>query len=261
MKQLIHFSKYQGTGNDFVMLNNLTNAFEHLSIDQIQRLCDRRFGIGADGLILIQNKDGYDFEMDYYNSDGSKSFCGNGARCAVQFAHELGITQQEVVFYAIDGMHRATKNEAGIELQMNDVKAEPISGQEGFINTGSPHFMRYDDDLSYAHIFQVGKSIRYSETYQKEGVNVNLIRKINASQIAIATYERGVEDETLSCGTGATACALFHAQQETLLGEQLIEVQVKGGVLKVKFHRTEDQFKNIYLIGPAEKVFEGEMYV
>ena len=257
----INFSKYQGTGNDFVMLDNLTGNYDDLTITQVQQLCDRRFGVGADGLIKINKSSIGAFEMDYYNADGSKSFCGNGARCAVDFAASLGITVENVKFVAIDGLHNASANSLQVRLKMNDVLEVKKDGNAFVLYTGSPHYVLYNDDLSTKNITEIGREIRYSATYKQEGINVTLVHRINEKEIAIATYERGVEDETLSCGTGATACALV---QDFLSDSPLnqVKVKVKGGELMVEFERVSSgHYQNIYLSGPATFVFSGEINV
>jgi diaminopimelate epimerase len=258
----ILFYKYQGTGNDFVMLDNLNGNYDDLSIDQIQKLCDRRFGVGADGLIKINKHKQLDFEMDYYNSDGSKSFCGNGARCAVAFAAELGIDVKETRFLAIDGPHSAFKIGDQIRLEMSDVDGIEEWNDAYIVNTGSPHFIKGVDNLNDRDIVSFGKEIRYSEPFIKDGINVNLIERTGRNDIRIATYERGVEDETLSCGTGATACALVCSHLLEEFGEQYIRVKVKGGELLVGFCRQRDgSFDHVTLSGPAVFVFKGEVHV
>lgn len=257
----IKFHKYQGTGNDFVMIDNLSGHYDNLSIAQIVTICDRRFGVGADGLIKINHHSNLDFEVDYYNSDGSKSFCGNGARCSVAFVKSLGLIQAETHFWAIDGVHKATIDKANlVHLNMSDVTTIKKTDSDYVLNTGSPHYCRFVNDLTQESIVDVGRAIRYSEVYENEGINVNLIQIENDHFISIATYERGVEDETLSCGTGATACAIVLAEQKKYIGNHLVEVKVKGGELKVSF-TIDDQrnYADIRLIGPAEFVFEGEI--
>lgn len=255
------FEKYQGTGNDFILLDNRSGAWNNLAISVIQKLCDRRFGIGADGFIKINHSAEADFDVDYYNSDGSKSFCGNGARCAVAFAHTLGFENEKVSFSAIDGMHIAEKQGDLIFLKMKDVSACSLVDTDYFVHTGSPHHIHFVDDVSSFDIFSFGKKVRYSERYQKEGVNVNAVQELTNSAFAIRTYERGVEDETLSCGTGVTAAALALADKNAVLGDFEYQIQTQGGLLAVKFNRTEAGFTNIWLIGPAKQVFRGEMYV
>ncbi len=257
----INFSKYQGTGNDFVMLDNLSGNYDDLTISQVQQICDRRFGVGADGLIKINKSSIAAFEMDYYNADGSKSFCGNGARCAVDFAASLGISVENVKFDALDGLHNASANSFQVRLKMNDVLEVKKDGNAFVLYTGSPHYVLYNDDLSTKNITEIGREIRYSSTYNQEGINVNLVHQINENEIAIATYERGVEDETLSCGTGATACALVHDfLSDSPLNQ--VKVKVKGGELMVEFERVSSgHYQNIYLSGPATFVFCGEIDV
>ena len=259
---LIHFQKYQGTGNDFVMLDNLTGQYNDLSIAQIVQICDRRFGVGADGLIKINTHNSLDFEIDYYNSDGSKSFCGNGARCSVAFAKSLGIDVTNTRFLAIDGQHSAQMKDETITLDMLSVNAVIQDDNSFELNTGSPHYVRFVRDFGNENIVTEGRQIRYSEPYKKDGINVNLVEVLGVNSIKIATYERGVEDETLSCGTGATACALVVGFTENRIGKNEIAVQVKGGDLKVDYeYLGKGSFTNIKLIGPAEFVFKGEINV
>lgn len=256
---LFIFSKYQGTGNDFILLNNLSGKYNLLNINEIQMLCDRKFGIGADGLIKLNHSEKYAFQMDYYNSDGSQSFCGNGARCAIAFAETCGISGKEICFEAIDGSHWARKNEDEIRIQMIDVKSIQNIENDFELDTGSPHYVRISDEISSETILDFGKSIRYSTNYKKEGINVNLLKGCDPSNIEIASYERGVENETLSCGTGATACALVWDKIQNA-GVNFIEVKVKGGKLKVEFTRNKSGgYEKIYLCGPANFIFSGEI--
>jgi len=260
---ILNFHKYQGTGNDFIMIDNRNGQYDNLTIPQISQLCDRRFGIGADGLIKINKHNSFDFEVDYYNADGSKSFCGNGARCAVMFAQSLGINVESTNFLGIDGKHNAVLDEDGlVHLEMNDVQEIEILKDAFVLNTGSPHHVAFSDDLSCETIVSIGKEIRYSDAYKAQGINVNLMQLLEKNSISIATYERGVEDETLSCGTGATACAMVYAVANKLEGKQLIEVKVKGGNLKVSFNASLDgKFTDVRLIGPATFVYQGEVNV
>jgi diaminopimelate epimerase len=255
------FVKYQGTGNDFVMIDNRSGEWDDLSISTIRKLCDRRFGIGADGLIKINLAEGYDFEVDYYNSDGSKSFCGNGARCSVAFAHELGFTSDSVSFMAIDGAHEALKKNGLVHLKMNDVVEIDDSQKEFVLNTGSPHFIHFTENVRDFDIVAYGKQIRYSDLYKQEGINVNAIHQLDAHSFEIRTYERGVEDETLSCGTGVTAAALALGKKNQVVGDFEYKVKSQGGELSVQFTHTNSQFTNIWLIGPAVSVFKGEVNV
>lgn len=257
----LRFVKYQGTGNDFIMIDNRSGEWDNLSVSTIQKLCDRRFGIGADGLIKINSVEVYDFEVDYYNSDGSKSFCGNGARCSVAFAHELGFTSDSVSFMAIDGAHEALKKNGLVHLKMNDVAEIDDSQKEFVLNTGSPHFIHFTENVRDFDIVAYGKQVRYSDKYKQEGINVNAIHQLDAHSFEIRTYERGVEDETLSCGTGVTAAALALGKKNEITGDFEYQVKSRGGDLSVKFRNAGTGFTDIWLIGPAESVFKGEVNV
>ncbi len=258
----ISFSKYQGTGNDFVMLDNLNGQYDSLTIPQIQLICDRRFGVGSDGLIKINSHNSSDFEVEYFNSDGSKSFCGNGARCSVAFAETLGVNVSDTSFLGIDGLHKASKNQDVISLEMGDVSEITKIENDFVIYTGSPHYIRFIDAINDLDIVQFGKKVRYSDEFKNEGINVNLVEIVDANNLIVNTYERGVEDETLSCGTGVTACVLAFAYQTQLLGEHKVSVKVKGGNLSVFFNQeTLGKFTTIHLIGPGQFVFSGEINV
>jgi diaminopimelate epimerase len=257
----LQFVKYQGTGNDFILIDNRSGEWNDFPVSLIRKLCDRRFGIGADGLIKIHSTPGFDFEVDYYNSDGSKSFCGNGARCSVAFAHALGITKESVSFMAIDGPHEAEKKNGLVFLKMNDVTEMDTSSAEFVLNTGSPHFIHFTGNVADFDIVSYGKQIRYSERYRSEGINVNAIHALDDRSFEIRTYERGVEDETLSCGTGVTAAALALAEKNNVKGTFEYRVKSQGGDLAVKFTRTDAGFTDIWLIGPAEAVFKGSVDV
>ncbi|WP_460538229.1 diaminopimelate epimerase [Echinicola sediminis] len=251
----ISFYKYQGTGNDFVMIDDRQEQFDEQNLELVSRLCDRKFGIGGDGLILIRNKEGYDFEMVYFNSDGSQSMCGNGARCAVAFSKFLGIVDEQTKFLAIDGPHEARINGPLIELGMSNVNSISVAGEDYFVNTGSPHHVRFVENVETYPVVETGATIRYSKPYEPAGTNVNFISPLEEDKIHVRTYERGVENETLSCGTGVTACALVYGHQNQL---NHIKIKVPGGELAVKFAAASDgTFKNIQLIGPAEQVFKG----
>lgn len=256
----MQFFKYQGTGNDFVMIDNRTT--EHLNrqaIEKIRLLCHRKFGIGADGLILLQNHPDYDFEMVYFNADGNEStMCGNGGRCIVAFAKQLGIIQHSCSFLAIDGPHEARINAEGdwVELKMGDVNTIEKNDNFYYLNTGSPHYVRFVDSLEGFDVFEEGRAVRYSERFKTEGTNVNFVAP-NKKGIEVATYERGVEDETLSCGTGVTAAALTHYLQQKENPAHQIAIQSKGGSLEVRFTPHEAGFTDIWLCGAANLVFEG----
>ncbi len=254
----IQFTKFQGTGNDFVMIDNRNGDYDSISESIVQLLCNRKTGIGADGLIKINSKRGYDFEVDYFNADGSKSFCGNGARCSIAFANSIGVRGDKYNFWAIDGEHDGFIEGEQIHLAMNPVN-EIVTVEGGhFIDTGSPHFIR-ERQTDDPDIVTYGRSVRYSEKYEKEGVNVNYLNRLSNNSIQVETYERGVEDETLSCGTGVTAVALLVMNNTPNLSQ--VHVETKGGVLRVEAERNGSGFDNIWLIGPAKKVFDGSVDV
>lgn len=251
------FYKYQGTGNDFVMIDNRQQTFNKKDAKHIAFLCNRRFGIGADGLILLENHSDFDFKMVYYNADGNEStMCGNGGRCLVAFAKDLGVISDTAVFEAIDGIHHAEIKDDIVRLQMQDVPAIERYPNHVFLNTGSPHHVQFEDHLETFDIKTKGAAIRYGEPYNEVGSNVNFVKKINSQVFAVRTYERGVEDETLSCGTGVTAVALaMHALNET--DSNLITLKVQGGELQVSFELENGIYKNVWLIGPAKFVYTG----
>ena len=254
----ISFYKYQGTGNDFVMIDNRNLTFDRINLSLISKLCDRRFGIGADGVILIENTDQADFEMVYFNPDGSQSLCGNGSRCAVMFAKYLGIIENETTFKAIDGDHYAKIESDLVYLKMHDVNHYESIDQDFLIDTGSPHYIRYVDNINAIDPVIEGRAIRYSDRFSEKGVNVNFLEKVNSDTLKIRTYERGVENETLSCGTGCTAAALSLAIHGSL---NSVNLEAMGGSLRVDFHQSENGFTDIFLIGPAEAVFQGQIDV
>ncbi len=255
----LKFHKYQGTGNDFVMIDNRNSVFDKNNLKLVAQLCDRRFGIGADGLILIENHDSVDFEMIYFNADGTKSFCGNGSRCAVAFAKYLNIIETNTTFLAIDGIHEATIDKDIVELKMGNVQQVEAGDNYYFINTGSPHYIEYKEDVQSIDIVTEAHKVRYNTRFKEQGTNVNYVQK-NADSLEIRTYERGVEDETLSCGTGATAVALSGALKHNLASPVTIKVQ--GGELQIKFNKVSaNEFKDIWLIGKGESVFFGEIEI
>ena len=254
----VKFDKYQGTGNDFIMIDNRHYGIGKNNTSLIESLCNRKFGIGADGLILLQEKKSYDFEMVYFNSDGRESsMCGNGGRCLVKFAHQLGLVKDNCRFLAIDGPHDASILQKGfVSLKMKDVDAIEKDGDNYILNTGSPHYVIFVKDIQALALLEEAKKIRYSQRFAKEGINVNFVEITGDGQITVRTYERGVEDETLSCGTGVVASSLALAYRS---GEELNSVKIKtpGGRLQVNFEPGETSFKNVHLVGPAEKTFEG----
>jgi diaminopimelate epimerase len=254
----IQFYKYQGAGNDFVIMDNRNGMYNSLTREQVAFLCNRRFGIGGDGLMLLNNHPDYDFEMIYYNSDGRESsMCGNGGRCLVKFAYDRGIVKDSYRFLAVDGEHEASLREDGIvSLKMNDVNEVRYDHGDFILNTGSPHFVQLTNDVMHLDVYKKGQQIRYSREFEKDGINVNFVEQTEmADKIIVRTYERGVEDETLSCGTGVTAAALVCSHNDN--GFNRVEVQTKGGFLSVEYDKIGDTYKNVWLNGPAVKVFEG----
>ncbi len=251
--------KYQGTGNDFVLIDNRDNSIS-LSIEQIKWLCDRRFGIGADGLMLLELAPNVDFKMVYYNSDGNESsMCGNGGRCITAFAKKIGVIENEAKFIAIDGLHEAKIIEDWISLKMNDVRKIEVGNDFFYLNTGSPHFVKFVSDVENLDVYSEGKKIRYNSRFEAEGTNVNFIEK-KENELFVRTYERGVENETLSCGTGVTAAALVTAISGASTTKNNCAIKTLGGNLNVKFEKVlENTFYNIWLEGPATFVFKTEI--
>ncbi|WP_439506402.1 diaminopimelate epimerase [Sediminibacterium sp.] len=255
------FYKYEGTGNDFILIDN-RNGDIKLSQDEIAHLCNRRFGIGADGLMLLNLQAGYDFEMKYYNSDGAAgSMCGNGGRCLTQFAFDCGIQQSRYHFIASDGPHEAIIEKKGwVKLKMKDVDSIRKEQNASILNTGSPHYILPVSQLNQLDVFTEGKKIRYSDAFKIEGINVNFVEQLADNQLQVRTYERGVEDETYSCGTGVTAAALSNPL--ATLGKNTTQIITKGGNLSVEFEKIDEQnFKKIWLCGPAKFVFKGTIVI
>lgn len=256
----ITFYKYEGTGNDFIFIDNRENEFPKTDIKLIEKLCDRRFGIGADGLILLENDDETDFQMVYYNSDGNQSsMCGNGGRCIVAFAKRLNLIKTQTSFLATDGIHEAFLFEDGIiSLGMKDVDEVKIESDYVFLNTGSPHHVILVDDIENYDVKGMGAKIRYSGLYGNAGSNVNFVKQLSDNHFRLRTYERGVENETYSCGTGATAVAIaMNAIGKT--NSNHINLEVVGGKLEVSFIKDGNVYTNVFLKGPATFVFEGEI--
>ncbi|MDO1500223.1 diaminopimelate epimerase [Winogradskyella maritima] len=253
------FYKYQGTGNDFVIIDNRSLKFDKNNAKMIAHLCDRRFGIGADGLILLEDHKTADFTMVYYNADGNESsMCGNGGRCIVAFANFLGLNKSEAKFEAIDGMHKAIIRDGLVHLQMQNVSVIETFDNHQFLDTGSPHHVELVSEIQNCDVKGKGRSIRYGEPYNEAGANVNFVEQVSEDTFAVRTYERGVEDETLSCGTGVTAVALaMHASNK--FNGDAVNLKVQGGELKVSFTKTKNGYENIWLIGPATQVFKGEI--
>ena len=251
------FYKYQGAGNDFIIIDNREQIFDKNNAELIEFLCHRRFGIGADGLITLENAEGYDFMMTYFNSDGYEaSMCGNGGRCIVSFARVLGLVKSECRFLAADGVHEATIDEKGlVNLQMIDVKKIDAYFDGYFLNTGVPHLVHFVDDLDHIDVNIEGRQLRYDARFQPEGTNVNFVKQ-TGNNLTVYTYERGVESETLACGTGITASALSAAYKDGLT-EGTYLITAKGGKLGVSFKREGNHFSSVWLKGPAELVYTG----
>lgn len=289
----IPFVKYQGTGNDFVLIDNRTGAWQDYLAMQVPQhfagerelvahICHRRLGIGADGLMLLQNKEGFHFEMVYFNSDGGlSSMCGNGGRCIAAWAFSLGLGDDSLQFWAPDGTHEARKtiDGKGIALNMNPVSlVQQINTNDWELNTGSPHYVSFqDNNIQQLALVDWAKNIRYNEPYTNQGINVNAVNILDENTISMRTYERGVEDETLSCGTGVCAAAISFVQRSGMqlnpfesgqphteansneVQNHLIEVITPGGTLQVSLQRDQNNYDHIVLIGPATFVFQGQL--
>jgi diaminopimelate epimerase len=266
----IQFYKYQGAGNDFIIIDGQEiNPFQKHPdpTSLVSLLCDRRFGVGADGLMVLIQHPEYDFQMIYYNSDGNiSSFCGNGGRCIVAFANHIRIIDTKTSFLAADGIHKATileinGNQYQVSLSMNDVSEVKEIGEDLFLNTGSPHLVKFVDDPEMVDVFQMGRMIRYSEPFKEKGTNVNFAA-VKENQVHVRTYERGVENETLACGTGITATAIASYIRGFRPENNNFRVKAKGGDLSVQFStRAGESFHEILLEGPATMVFQGNIYL
>ncbi|MBL4715793.1 MAG: diaminopimelate epimerase [Bacteroidia bacterium] len=254
----LSFAKYQGTGNDFIIFDNRDLILPRENSEFYKTICHRRYGIGADGVILIQAHDDCDFEMVYFNANGREgSMCGNGARCVIAYTQSIGIIENDTVFLACDGKHSASIVDNNISIEMTNVNEVEVGDDYYILDTGSPHYVVFVDDVDQIDVRKEGSEIRYNERFGAKGTNVNFVQKAN-SGIRIRTYERGVEDETLSCGTGVTASALCSFLKYELNTMQL-QVLTQGGNLTVSFDHRDGNFNNIYLQGPAAFVFSGEI--
>lgn len=257
----LSFYKYQGAGNDFIIIDNRDTVFPIKNSHIIKELCDRKFGIGADGLILLEKSTLTDFKMKYYNADGNEStMCGNGGRCIVAFAKKLNIISEETSFEAIDGIHYATIEDELINLQMIDVNEVEHFPKHYFVNSGSPHHIIVTTQVKNCNVVSQGRLIRYGAPYFEQGSNVNFVEKVDDTHFKLRTYERGVEDETLACGTGATAVAIamFDAQ---MTDKQKIVIETLGGNLEVSFKKENSSYTNVFLKGPATFVFKGTITI
>ncbi|MFV0346316.1 MAG: diaminopimelate epimerase [Bacteroidales bacterium] len=255
--QNIHFYKYQGAGNDFVLIDNRKGSFDRQNNTLVKAMCDRRFGVGADGLMLLNASDDYDFEMIYFNADGFEgTMCGNGGRCIVRFAHDLGMIGKSCRFIAVDGEHLAEVSDADINLKMIDIHIiDEYDEGKFFLDTGSPHVVIFVDDIDKIKIYEEGRNVRYADRFTPDGTNVNFVQIVGDS-LKIATYERGVEDETLACGTGITAAAIAWMYRHDI-SKQVVNISAKGGNLLVSAEKKDDKYVNVWLKGAAKRVFSG----
>lgn len=259
----LEFYKYQGTGNDFVIIDNRDSKLNENNYKLWAKLCDRRFGIGADGLMLLQKKRGFDFEMYYVNSDGKPtSMCGNGGRCITHFAKYIKVIKgNKAHFVAIDGKHEATIKGNTVKLKMKNVDSLLDNKTYCVLNTGSPHYVVFSDDVMHTDVVEKGRAIRNSAFFKKEGINVNFVEMRKNAAPLLRTYERGVEDETLSCGTGTVATALVLAAKNKSTAKDHCDIQTIGGKLKVWFKQDKKGFKDVWLEGPVEMVYKGKISV
>ncbi len=259
--QQLPFYKYQGAGNDFIMVDNRNLAYQHSAPEKLAQICDRRFGVGGDGVMFLEPAEGFDFKMVYYNADGNpSSMCGNGGRCIVAFAKFLGVIDTETTFIAVDGPHYAKISDSGdwVSLQMIDVTHIEKDGNDFVLNTGSPHYVKFAERVADKDVFAEGKAIRYNETYKAEGININFV-EVKADHLFVRTYERGVEDETYACGTGVTAVALANSYANGQTGTIETPIKVLGGELNIRFNYDGKIFTEIFLEGPAKQVFKGKL--
>ncbi len=254
----IEFYKYEGTGNDFIMIDNRSNSFPKNNTNLIAKLCNRHFGIGADGVILLENDLETDFKMVYFNADGSETMCGNGGRCAVAFAKKLNLIDVKTNFIAFDGLHYAEIKNDIVSLKMIDVEDIRIQENSVFAYTGTQHHVEMVKNIDEYPVFEKGKKIRNS--YEAPGSNVNFVEQINENTFRVRTYEKGVEDETLACGTGVTAVAIaMHKTNKTK--SNCIHLPVEGGKLEVSFEDKNNRYTNVFLKGPAKFVFHGSIEI
>tara|TARA_Y100001958_G_C21136337_1_gene476297 strand:- start:294 stop:1073 length:780 start_codon:yes stop_codon:yes gene_type:complete len=257
----LEFLKYQATGNDFIIVDYRSNNLHHLNTNRIKSLCDRNLGIGSDGFIEIYESNNFDFRMIYYNSDGKKSsLCGNGTRCVVKYIGNI-LKKEKVTFEASDGIHVGYLNENNeISIEMSDVKDFKIFHNYMLFETGSPHYVEVVDDIHQINVCEEGSKIRNSEKFKKNGINVNFVQRISDSEFFVRTYERGVENETKSCGTGSIASALAMFESKKTI-QKNIKILTKGGYLFVAFEKVKNVYKKIKLTGSAFKVFEGKIEI
>ncbi|MFT6851119.1 MAG: diaminopimelate epimerase [Sphingobacteriales bacterium] len=258
-----NFYKYQGTGNDFIIFDDRDNTLDTMDPSFFERICDRKFGIGADGVMQLKKHPDFDFEMVYRNSDGKiGSMCGNGGRCIIAFAHAIGIKKELYYFLAPDGEHHGKLTKNGTAISMGDVQDIENIGSDFILDTGSPHYIKFVQEPSQVNIIEDAHAIRYGDRFNLRGVNVNFVKQISPEELVIRTYERGVEDETLSCGTGVTAAAIASLVKSDKQGQKEVKIQTSGGDLSVRINRkSEKSFVDIWLEGPATFVFQGSLEI
>ncbi|PKP35090.1 MAG: diaminopimelate epimerase [Bacteroidetes bacterium HGW-Bacteroidetes-17] len=258
------FHKYQGAGNDFIIIDGRDESLS-LSNSLIKTICDRKFGVGADGLMILRKHKDLDFRMIYYNSDGMEgSMCGNGGRCILAFAKKIGIAKNYFHFMAIDGLHEGeileyNGLESMVRLKMSDVNEFKKEPNYYLTDTGSPHYIEFLKNLQSKDVYEDGKEIRNNDQFREKGINVNFVEEASG-HLFVRTFERGVENETLSCGTGVTASALAFAIEQNIK-KGSVQIQTLGGKLKVSFEREGYAFRNVWLEGPATFVFNGEISI
>jgi len=257
----LRFEKYQGAGNDFIIIDNRNNILDSANRERIKQICDRRFGVGADGLMMLYDHRNVDFEMKYFNSDGNEgTMCGNGGRCIVMFAKKINLIKHKARFLTSDGVHTAEITDTIVRLRMNDVNTIRKFGESYFIDTGSPHYVTFTDDIDNIDVFNEGRKLRNNQQFEPLGTNVNFVQ-IQENGLSVRTYERGVENETLSCGTGVVAAAIISVYSGHIDSDN-VRVKTRGGILNVSFRTTDKRiFSDIILEGPAVFVFEGEIKI
>ena len=258
---LVHFYKYHGTGNDFIIIDNRQLVIQPDDQELIKKLCTRRLGIGADGMMLLSGHDTYDFEMKYFNADGFEgSLCGNGARCISAFAHKEGIAGDTLRFKAFDGVHEASIEKEKVTVRMNDVTSIEQHQSYFILDTGSPHSVFFRDDVETMNVVEEGQKMRFNDQFMPEGINVNFVQK-EGNKIFVRTFERGVEDETLSCGTGVVAASIC----TVLVGgiDKLpVSIRTRGGDLDVDFTMvSKSEFTDIKLSGSVCFSFQGDIEI
>ena len=258
----IHFYKWQGAGNDFILLDGRNGLDIETNPNIINRLCNRHFGIGADGLMVMSLIHGFDFRMTYYNSDGYEAdMCGNGARCIVGLAAQLGVFQKEATFLARDGRHTGVLLPGGAcKVSIRNVAQSETVGQGYFLNTGVPHLVVFIDRIDSVDVERDGSKLRFDSQFGPDGTNVNFVQ-LASSHLMIRTFERGVEAETLACGTGVVASAIAASLKDPQYASP-VTCKARGGTLSVSFQPEANQsFSNVWLEGPAREVFQGDIEI